>query len=67
MMMPTQTTLAIIAIVATIGIIGVLIAETFVIPLLQQAAEARGCGTIPRNISAIGIAFNASKGRCFHS
>ena len=66
-MVITEPTLAIIAIVAAIEVIGVLVVETFVIPLLlqQQAAEARGCDTIPRNIGAIGIAFNASQGRCF--
>jgi hypothetical protein len=51
--------LAIIAIAAAIGVIGVVVTvETFVIPLQQQQAEARGC----RN----SMAFNASQGRCFH-
>jgi hypothetical protein len=56
--MEQTTRLAIIAIGAAIGVVGVLAVETFVTPLLQQQeAEAKGC----RN----GIAFNASKGRCF--
>ena len=52
--------LAIIAIGAAIGVIGVVVTlETFVTPLLQQQeAEARGCNR--------SVAFNASKGRCFH-
>ena len=63
-MMATQTTLAIIAIVVAIGIIGVIVVETFVIPLQQQQAEARGC-RFP--VVGLGIqAFNASQGRCFH-
>lgn len=51
----TETmTLALISIVAAIGLIGV-VAIDIVTPL--QDAEARGCNN--------GVAFNASKGRCF--
>jgi competence protein ComGC len=62
-----QTTLAIIAMVVAIGIIGVLVVETFVIPVLlkPQQAEARGCESVPRNISQNVTADIASKGRCF--
>jgi hypothetical protein len=44
------------AIVAGLGLFGVLIVTISTIP--QQQAEAAGCKT--------SIAFNASKGRCFH-
>ena len=55
MLMQKETTLAIIAIVAALGLLGVVVVESISIP--QHQAEARGCNN--------GIAFNASKGRCF--
>jgi hypothetical protein len=54
--MSQETSLAIIAIVTALGLLGVVIIETISLPL--QQADARGCNN--------GIAFNASKGRCFH-
>ena len=51
-----QTTLAIIAIVAALGLLGLVVAESVNIPK-QQQAYAKGCTS--------GVAFNASKGRCF--
>ncbi len=53
--MSQERTLAIIAIVAALGLLGTIVVESINIP--QQQADARGCTN--------GIAFNASKGRCF--
>jgi hypothetical protein len=53
--MPKETTLAIIAIVAALGLLGIIVMESISIP--QQQANAAGCTN--------GVAFNASKGRCF--
>ena len=55
LMQKKETTLAIIAIVAALGLLGVVVVESISIP--QHQAEAAGCNN--------GIAFNASKGRCF--
>jgi hypothetical protein len=54
--MINNTTLAIVAIVAALGLLGVIAIETLILPQ-QQQAYAAGCNN--------GIAFNASKGRCF--
>jgi hypothetical protein len=56
MMQKKETTLAIIAIVAALGLLGLVVAESANMPK-QLQAYARGCSN--------GIAFNASKGRCF--
>jgi hypothetical protein len=53
--MHEQTILAVIAIIAALGLLGVVAVETF--NLSAQQADAAGCNN--------GIAFNASKGRCF--
>jgi hypothetical protein len=53
--MSQETILAIIATVAILGLLGLAVVESISIP--QQQADARGCTN--------GIAFNASKGRCF--
>ena len=53
--MSQEITLAIIAIVAALGLLVIIVVESINIP--QQQADARGCTN--------GIAFNASKGRCF--
>ena len=53
--MSQETTLAIIAIVAALGLLGLVVVESINIP--KQQADAAGCNN--------GIAFNASKGRCF--
>jgi hypothetical protein len=52
-----QTSMAIIAIVTALGLLGVVAIMIVTIPQ-QQQAEAAGC-------NSGGIAFNASKGRCF--
>jgi hypothetical protein len=53
------SSIAVIAVVAALALLGVVVMViTVVIIPLQQEAEARGCHT--------SIAFNASKGRCFH-
>jgi hypothetical protein len=52
-----ESSLVIFAILAAVGLIGIAIVEAVFI--LPQEADARGCKT--------SIAFNASKGRCFHS
>ena len=51
------TSYAIIAIVAALALLGVVAITVVTIPQ-QQEAEAVGCKN--------SIAFNASKGRCFH-
>jgi hypothetical protein len=51
----TQMMLAIFAIAAALGLLGVVAITIVTIP---QEAEARGCNN--------SVAFNASKGRCFH-
>jgi hypothetical protein len=53
--MSQETPLAIIAIIAALGLLGIIVLESISIP--QQQADAAGCNN--------GIAFNASKGRCF--
>ena len=58
--MTPETTLAIFAIVAALGLISVIALESISMP--QQQAEARGC----TSGAAGSLAFNASKGRCFH-
>jgi hypothetical protein len=50
----TTTSIAIIAIVAALALLGVVVT----VVTISQEAEARGCKS--------SIAFNASKGRCFH-
>jgi uncharacterized membrane protein YjgN (DUF898 family) len=52
----TTSMMAVIAIIAALAVLGVVVITVVTIP--QQQAEARGCST--------SIAFNASKGRCFH-
>jgi hypothetical protein len=54
--MNQQTSMTVIAIVAALALLGVVAITIVTIPVLQQA-EARGCNN--------GVAFNASKGRCF--
>jgi hypothetical protein len=54
--MINDATLAIVAIVAALGLLGIIVVESISIP--QQQADARGCNN--------GVAFNASRGRCFH-
>jgi hypothetical protein len=53
-----KTTIAIIAIVAALALLGVVVVTIVTIPLQQEAEAQRGCKH--------GVAFNASKGRCFH-
>jgi hypothetical protein len=55
--MNRETQLAIFAIVAALGVLGVIAVESISEPV--QQAYAKGC---PPN----GVAFNASKGSCFH-
>ncbi len=50
-------TIAIIAIVAALALLGVVVITIVTIPV-QEAEAQRGCKS--------SIAFNASKGRCFH-
>jgi hypothetical protein len=50
--------LALIALVAALALLGVVVLTVVTIPL--QQAEARGCES-----GGAGIAFNASRGRCF--
>jgi hypothetical protein len=54
--MRIEASTAIFAMVLAFGLIGVVVIETVFI--LPQEADARGCNN--------SIAFNASKGRCFH-
>jgi hypothetical protein len=51
----STTTLAIFAVFAVIGLVGVVAVTIMSVP---EDAEARGCRS--------SVAFNASKGRCFH-
>ena len=53
----TTVSYAVIAIVAALALLGVVAITVVTIPQ-QQEAEAVGCKN--------SIAFNASKGRCFH-
>jgi hypothetical protein len=53
--MNTETLLTIFAIVAALGLVTIVAVE--VLSIVQEA-EARGCNR--------SVAFNASKGRCFH-
>jgi hypothetical protein len=53
-----NTTFVIIAIVSALALFGVVVVTVAVTIPLQQEAEARGCKH--------SVAFNASKGRCFH-
>ncbi len=52
--MNTEAMIAIFALVAALGLLGVIAVDAFTI----QQVDARGCHT--------SVAFNASKGRCFH-
>jgi hypothetical protein len=52
-----NTTFTVIAMVAAMALLGVVVITLVTIPLRMQQAEAAGCNN--------GIAFNASKGRCF--
>lgn len=58
--MGSEGSIMIFAIVAALGLIGVVVVEAVFI--LPQEADARGCSAG----SAGSLAFNASKGRCFH-
>jgi hypothetical protein len=51
----TTTSMAVIAIVAALALLGVVVVTVITI---SQEADARGCKH--------SVAFNASKGRCFH-
>jgi hypothetical protein len=53
MMQNKEITLAVIAIVAALGLLGVMVVDSFTLPKV----DAAGCTN--------GVAFNASKGRCF--
>jgi len=53
-MQKKEITLVIIAMVAALGLLGVMAVDYFTL----QKVDARGCTN--------GIAFNASKGRCFN-
>jgi hypothetical protein len=53
-----DTTIVVIAVVAALALLGVVVVTVLSIPL--QEAEA-GC----ERGAAVGVAFNASKGRCF--
>jgi hypothetical protein len=56
--MVNHTTLAIVAMVAVLGLLGVVAIESIITSIIpQHQAQAAGCNN--------GIAFNASKGRCF--
>jgi hypothetical protein len=57
--MNKNTTFVVIALVAALALVGVVAVTIVTIPL-QQQAEARGCES-----GGAGIAFNASRGRCF--
>jgi hypothetical protein len=52
----TTTSIALIAVVAALALLGVVV--VVIVVTIPQQVEARGCST--------SIAFNASKGRCFH-
>jgi hypothetical protein len=54
--MRIEASMAIFAILVSLGLIGAIVIETVFI--LPQEADAIGCKS--------SIAFNASKGRCFH-
>jgi hypothetical protein len=56
----TTTSIALIAVVAALALLGVVV--VVIVVTIPQQVEARGC--IGNNVN--GIAFNASKGRCFH-
>ena len=58
-MQKSQQQLAILALVAALALLGVVVVTVAVTIPLQQA-EARGCES-----GGAGVAFNASKGRCF--
>ena len=51
--------LALIALVAALALLGVVVV-TVAVTIPTQEAEARGCES-----GGAGVAFNASKGRCF--
>jgi hypothetical protein len=53
--MNMEAMIAIFALAAALGLLGVIAVDAFTI----QKVDARGCNN--------GVAFNASKGRCFHS
>jgi hypothetical protein len=52
--MNTEAMIALFALAAALGLLGVIAVDAFTI----QQVDASGCNN--------GIAFNASKGRCFH-
>lgn len=56
--MNRESQLAIFAVIAALGVLYVIAVESISIMQQQQQAYAAGCN--------IGIAFNASQGRCFH-
>ncbi|MDQ3975398.1 MAG: hypothetical protein M3264_02630 [Thermoproteota archaeon] len=58
-MQKCQQQLALLALVAALALLGVVVVTVAVTIPLQQA-EARGCES-----GGAGVAFNASKGRCF--
>lgn len=58
-MQKNQQQLALLALVAALALLGVVVVTVAVTIPLQQA-EARGCES-----GGAGVAFNASKGRCF--
>ncbi len=58
----TTTTMAIFAIVSAMGLVGV---QAIGIMAVPEDAEAKGCIT-PNAPAGGSIAYNASKGRCYH-
>ena len=58
-MQKCQQQLALLALVAALALLGVVVVTVAVTIPLQQA-EARGCES-----GGAGVAFNASRGRCF--
>jgi hypothetical protein len=59
------TSIAIIAIVAAVALLGVVVITVAVTIPLQQQAEAAGRGF--SGCQSNTVAFNASKGNCFHA
>ena len=58
--MQNNSQLAVIAIVAALAVLGVVVITVAVVTIPLQQAEARGCES-----GGAGVAFNASRGRCF--
>ena len=56
--MNRESQLEIFAVIAALGVLYVIAVESISMMQQQQQAYAAGCN--------IGIAFNASQGRCFH-